>query len=123
MHGLFGFDPKNLSDDELLDRVVELNRRIAWSAKFGSGEMLAALQSQRQAIEFEQRERLLAPYMAARLASPSVVVETDPDLAQEAKAAREAEAAKNSPKNKPRPKPFSISRDRIKPTARPASEE
>jgi hypothetical protein len=118
MHGLFGFDPHNLSDDELMERITELNRRITWMSRYGSVEIIAALQDQRQYIEFERRERMIKPALTARANGPSVVVESDPDLAQEARQALEEEIVKNTPK-KSNPKPFSISRDRIKPTARP----
>lgn len=124
MHGLFGFDPTSLSDEELLERVTELNRRIMYAAKFMSGDIIYALQQQRAACEFEQRERMIAPGLRSRADRPPVVVETDPDLAAAYKAEVEAEAARNAPKSHPRQKPFSpMSRERIRPTNRPNGDQ
>jgi hypothetical protein len=123
MFGLFGFDPKKYSDDELLERVMELARRIAWAARMGQYDMASQLQGVKQICENEQRERMFAPRFQRMLSTPSVVVETDPDLAREAKQEREAKAEREAPKKGPRTKPFAITRDRIKPSTRPTSDD
>lgn len=116
-----GFDPHSMSDDELADRSMELSRRIAWASRFGGSEMLGTYLMFRNAIQAAQRERMLRPALEARAAMPAIMVETDPDLAIENKLAQEEETAKNTPKAPPRARPYSITRDRIKPTAKPVS--
>lgn len=122
MNGLFGFDPKTLSDEELLDRWHKINKRMGWTMRYGSNEIMAQLQAIKQSIEFEQRERIIEPRLRARAAMPAVTIETDPELAAEAKAIVDAELEAIADKNRPhRPKPFALTRDRIKPSARPTS--
>lgn len=117
MHGLFGFDPNTLSDDELADRVTELNRRIVWAGRFTGGAMLAPLQDQKAACEQIQRERAFLGRINGRMTS-GVTVESDPDLAAALKAEREAAQAALSPNKPHRPKPFQA-QARIRPTAQP----
>jgi hypothetical protein len=119
MHDLFGFNPQSLSDDELMERITLLSSRIMWAARFGSGDILHALRTQQMAITTEQRERAMRPLLATRAAMPTVLVESDPDLAAEGRKEIEAEIVRNTPKGPARPRPFSITRDRIKPTNRP----
>jgi hypothetical protein len=118
MQGLFGFDPNTLSDEQLMDRVTELNRRISWSAKFTSGASVGPLQDQKMQCEQVQRERAFLGRMGNRISSPSVVVESDPDLAAAQRAEREAAIAALTPTKPHRPKPFQP-QARIKPTAHP----
>lgn len=118
MQGLFGFDPNNLSDDELMDRVTELNRRINWMGRFTSGAAVGPLQDQKMQCEQVQRERAFLTRMAGRIHQPSVVVESDPDLAAAHRAEREAAQAAMSPNKPHRPKPFQA-QARIKPTSQP----
>lgn len=119
---MIGFDPKTLSDDELLERWHDVNKKIMWSARFGSMELLQQLQSIKLQIEFEQRERMFEIRLRARAAMPTVLVETDPDLARQARAEYDAELAKNEPKKTPRQKPYML-RERIRPTARPKNDD
>lgn len=118
MHGLFGFDPKSMSDEELLERWHTLNRRIVWVGRFGSMELLNQLQNIKQTIEFEQRERIIEVRLRARAAMPTVVVESDPDLAEEHRAAQEAETEKTSKKPA---RPNVMTRERIRATNRPST--
>lgn len=120
---MFGFDPKTLSDDELLDRITDLGRRVMYAAKFTRGDIVYQLQQQKLMCEAEQRERAFSHVMDARRASVGVVVESDPDLAAAAAAAKEAETIKNAPKTTTRrPKPFNIT-ERMRPTARPSTDK
>lgn len=114
----FGFNPNELSDEALMDRITELTRRIVWASRNSSGDLVWPLQQQKLLCEAIQRERRMMPMLNARLNSPSIVVETDPDLAAAHKAAQEVEEAKLNPLT-PRPKPFGGSRERIKASMAP----
>ena len=115
------FDVSPLSDDALLDRIAELSRRIVWASKFSGGGTVPLLQNQKFQCENALRERRMAGYVAARVAAPSIVIETDPDLAAQHRLDAEAEAIRLKPPTN-RPKPFGAAREkieRIKPTATP----
>lgn len=123
MNGLFGFDPKSLTDEELLERWHTLSRRIVWANRFGSMETVNQLLMIQNVIALEQRERIIEPRLRARAAMPDVLVETDPDLAAEQKAAVEAAQEKQS-KKPIRPNVLTreraaITRERVRPTPRP----
>jgi hypothetical protein len=104
MNDLFGFTPKSFTDDELSERVSELNRRMVWAARSGNYPVAQQLMSQKLLLENEQRER----YFTQRVAGvkSGVVIETDPDLAEEQRQRTEEEVARTSPKAKPTRKPF-----------------
>ena len=123
MFDLFGFNPKSFTDDELMERVAELGKRIVWASRMGQFDMAHQLRSQKTMCEMEQRERMLASRFVRMTQTPSVVVESDPDLAREARLEREAKAERESPKKGPRQKPFAITKERVKPTSRPTSDE
>lgn len=118
MMEMFGFNPNALSDEELMDRITELTRRIVWASRNSSGDLVWPLQQQKLHCEAIQRERRMAPMLNARLTSPAIVVESDPDLAAAQKTELEVEAAKLNPLT-PRPKPFGGSRERIKASMAP----
>lgn len=123
MNGLFGFDLKKMSDDELLERWHTLSRRIVWAGRFGSMEMVGQLQTLQNSIMLEQRERLLEQRARARAAMPTVLVETDPDLAADYKA-EVAAAAEKETKKAARPNILKrdrpdLSAERIRPTPQP----
>jgi hypothetical protein len=123
MFDLFGFTPKDFSDEELVERVAELGRRIVWANRMGQTVIAAQLRSQQFICEQEQRDRNAQPRIQRMLTSPSVVVETDPDLALEGRLELEAKAEQEAPKKGPRAKPFAVTRERVKPTSRPTSDD
>lgn len=123
MLDLFGFNPKDFSDEQLSERVVELGRRIVWANRMGQSVIAGQLRSQQIVCEQEQRERASAPRFQRMMAAPSVMVETDPDLAMENRMELEAKAESEAPKKGPRAKPFAITRERVKPTSRPTSDD
>jgi hypothetical protein len=123
MFGLFGFNAKSLTDDELLDRVSELGRRVVWATRMGQYDMAHQLHGLKLMCEQEQRERLIAPRFQHMLQTTPVVVETDPDLAKSARMEREAKAERDAPKKGPRAKPFAITKERMKPSSRPTSDD
>lgn len=96
-----GFDPKTMSDDELLRRVQELDQKIGWVARFGgSFEVLQQMQAIRALIDNERRERVVQEVWSMRLRNPDpVVIETDPDL----RAKEQPEPEPEAPIMRPRP--------------------
>lgn len=123
MTDLFGFNPKDFNDEEIIDRITELSRRIVWASRAGQNAMASQLRMQQLQLEAEQRERMAQPRLQRMMASSPVCVETDPDLAQAAK--REIDLANElaSPKKTPRSNPFTITRERIKPTKTPTRDD
>lgn len=74
-----GFDPKTLSEEDLLSKSNELMRKIAWSARF-STNMLGALQTMLMMIDNERRERMLMEQWKNVEAYMNATIESDPDL-------------------------------------------
>jgi hypothetical protein len=102
MHGLLGFDPSGMSDEELLAKTTELHARLVWASRFGGSDLVAGLQHYLGAIEFERQERSLKMIQKQRDAVMPSVIETDPDLAA---IGREAEQPDNKGKIMPQHKP------------------
>jgi hypothetical protein len=123
MFGLFGFEAKNFTDDELSDRVTELSRRILWATRMGHYDMAQQFRNQKLMCEQEQRDRIFAPRFQNMIQSSPVVVETDPDLAKAARLEQEAKAERDAPKKGPRAKPFTITKERIRPSISPTSDD
>ncbi len=117
MYDIFGFNPKSFSEDELADRLTELNKRITWASRVGYYDAAQQFLQQKLLLEQEQRERLMAPRWAA--IQPGVIVESDPELAAQHRQRLEAEEAiKSPPKPKPRQK---FTREQR--TSRPSSDD
>jgi hypothetical protein len=124
MSDFLGFEPKNYTDDELMDRAVEISRRINWAHRMGSQDILSQLQGQKIAIEMEMRERAYRNMIGTRmLNTPSVVVETDPDLAAQHRLDQEIAASKANPAPRSRPKPMAVRKERVRPTNQPTNDE
>lgn len=115
MSSTIGFDPKTMSDDDLLSRTNELLRKMNWAQRFaGSGQGLQQMTMMLGLIEAERRERLFMDQWHLAEAYISEPIETDPDLRDAARAAREK--AKPQPVLRPRPR---ISARRPVPAATP----
>lgn len=100
MFNLFGFDPAKLTDDELTTKQMEINRRLVWAGRFGSGELVEQLQLLAAAIDFERRERFVRYQVSARQNMFPDVIETDPDLQQEP-AKETKQDTKSAPQRRP----------------------
>jgi hypothetical protein len=85
MFDFFGFDPSQLSDEELLHRQVQLHEKIAYASRLGSGQMVEGFQQILSAVEFERMERHQKLIFRHMQAAFPPVIETDPDLAAEGK--------------------------------------
>lgn len=79
----FSFDPAKLTDDELMNRQMDLQRRIVWCSRFSTGEAVEQLQVMLAAVEFERRERFFNLQQALFNAQFPAVIETEPDLKEE----------------------------------------
>lgn len=81
MFSVPGFDPTSMSDDELLNKQSELNRRFSYASRFSSStEMASQFMSMIAAIEHERRERVLKIAFDMRQSMFPDIIETDPDL-------------------------------------------
>jgi hypothetical protein len=80
-----GFSPSTMSDEELLNRQTELNRRLAWASRFSGSDMSSQLLAMITAIELERRERILKVIFEQRQKMFPDIIETEPDLAAEHK--------------------------------------
>lgn len=53
-----GFDPHGMSDQELLDKSVEIHKRLAFAGRFSNdGRLVEQLQNMAAACAFAQQER------------------------------------------------------------------
>ncbi len=85
MFDIPGFNPHAMSDEELLNRQVELNRRLSWAARFSGSSMGDQFLMMIQAIEAERRDRVLRVMFSEREKLFPKVIETEPDLAEKNK--------------------------------------
>jgi len=111
------FNPKAMSDDDLLARSNELMRKINWAQRFaGSGQGIQQMSQMLNLIENERRERLFMERWNMVESYASEPIETDPDLQA---AAREARKANQKPAEKSRPRPRVEARRALYPTPTP----
>jgi hypothetical protein len=79
MFDMPGFNPKSNTDDQLIEKMAELNKKIlfmSYSTNGGSDMMmmmLDAFENEYRERQFMEQWRLSAPYMAR-------TIETEPDL-------------------------------------------
>jgi len=75
-----GFEPKIMSDDQLLDRTIELTNKIMWASRYTSCDAVEPLQRMLEMIETERRERQFMENW--ELAAPKLneIIESDPSL-------------------------------------------
>lgn len=81
MFEFHGFDPKTLTNEQLMEKQLALTTRKLMAARFGKVDAVNQLQMMITAIELEYRERLYTERIGSvMLAQPSVVLETDAEL-------------------------------------------
>jgi len=90
MFEVAGFDPKTLSDDELLERSLDLNKKmvILQRISFGSGQGIDQLSRMLQLIENERLERLFLVHWNQNENYLNETIETDPVLRDKEREAR-----------------------------------
>lgn len=73
----FFFDPKTLSDDELLVKQQELRDKIVWANRFGSMALLSNLQKILTMIEDERQERFTLSAIRLHQSQFPDIIDTD----------------------------------------------
>lgn len=96
----FFFDPKTLSDDDLLVKQQELRDKIVWANRFGSPDLLGNLQKILSMIEEERLERhTMAAIRLHQSQFPDII---DTDVGRRDTDARIPERSKGAdPANRP----------------------
>ncbi len=118
MFALPGFDPKTMSDDELVKNSTELMRKMNWSSRFTTaGQGLDQMSQMLRLIEDERRERLYMEHWKMVTDYVAEPIETDPDLRDAERAAREK--LKPVEVVRPRPRVQAVRRSFPVPTAHP----
>lgn len=88
-----GFDPSGMTDDELINKQSELNRRHSYFARFSSSPEIAdQIIAMIMAIENERMERVTRTMMTMRQSMFPEIIETDPDLVVKEKTTEQVEA-------------------------------
>lgn len=95
MFGLIGFDVKTLSDDALLEKLLELQEKLVWASKFGSADLLNQLQAYIAIIDNEMRTRSFERVQADYFKATKATIESDPDF--KTKEPAEAKPSQESP--------------------------
>ena len=80
-----GFNPSAMSDEELLNKQLELSRRLGWAARFSGSNMSDQFLTMIRAIEMERRDRVLRYMFSEREKLFPEIIETEPDLAAQNK--------------------------------------
>lgn len=76
-----GFDPSMMTEDELLNKQSELNRRLVYFSRFSSSPEIAdQIVAMIMAIEQERTERVSRTMMNMRQSMFPEIIESDPDL-------------------------------------------
>lgn len=122
MFDIPGFDPRSMTDDELLRRQEDLEARLNYAARSGgAGEMFAQLRAMLDSIEHTRRERMFLEMAGSGGTADPVVIETDPSLRPRQP---EADAAPHAIRHTParRTTPIAVPRATERP-APPAKKE
>lgn len=102
MFNYFSFDPASLNDEELLIKQQDLQAKVVWASRFGSGEMIEGLQRIIGVIEAERMERYARSVWVDQQAMFPAMIETDPDLKQPGDAEPGKPDKKITPQSRPR---------------------
>jgi hypothetical protein len=93
-------NPSQMSDDELLDALDVLGKRINWVSQNGNPVLLEQLNHLKSLCLQEQRSRLGAGRVEQMKQSSPIVVESDPELARLQRREEEQKADDAKPKRK-----------------------
>jgi hypothetical protein len=103
MFGLFGFDPTGMSDEELMQKSMDIHARLVWANRFGGAEIITRLQELLAMIEFERQERVVRFIVTERSNMFPDVIESDPDLANAGREQEPVTKGKIVPASRPKP--------------------
>lgn len=80
MTDYLNFHPSLLSDEELLNKKMEIAKKMVMAERFGSSDLIYHLQEIMQSIETVEIERRVSAAMKTRDNRFPDVIETEPDL-------------------------------------------
>lgn len=107
MFDAIGFDPKTLTNEQLLDRQIDLAKKKMQAARFGKADAVNQLTIMIQMIERERYERIFNERIGVNIRnSSSVVVESDPTLQQKEIPDEEKQPKHAAPPSRAYPKPI-----------------
>jgi hypothetical protein len=75
-----GFEPKNMSDEEIMRKTTELQGKMVFAYGNASYGMIEQMQMMLEALQFEQQERLSIKLHEMRERMYKDVIESEPDL-------------------------------------------
>lgn len=106
MFDAIGFDPKTLTNEQLLDRQIDLARKKMQATRFGKADAVNQLQIMIEAIERERYERIFNERIGSvMIDASSVVVESDPALQEKQQNIEEEKRLAAAPPAPSYPKP------------------
>ena len=107
MFDAIGFDPKTLSNEQLLDRQIDLARKKMQAMRFGKADAVNQLQIMIESIERERYERIFNERIGSvMLDASTVVVESDPALNEQQHNIEEEKKQAAAPPPRAYPKPI-----------------
>ena len=90
MSNILGFDPKSMSDDELVSKANDLMGKMSWAQRFSTmGQGVEQMSMMLAQLEAERYERMFMANWKAIESYVSEPIETDPGLQRAARMARE----------------------------------
>jgi hypothetical protein len=75
-----GFEPKKMSDEEIVRKVTDLQGKLVFAYGMGSYSIVEQLNAMLEALQHEQMERMLIRLHEMRERMAPAVIETEPDL-------------------------------------------
>lgn len=104
MFDAIGFDPKTLTNEQLLDRQIDLAKKKIQAARFGKADSVNQLTIMIQMIERERYERIFNERIGSTIRNSStVVVESDPTLQQKETPEEDPKHPAPPPRSYPKP--------------------
>jgi hypothetical protein len=75
-----GFEPKKMSDDEIVKKITNLQGKLVFAYGMGSYQIVEQMQAMLEALQHEQQERMLIRLHEMRDRMFPDIIETEPDL-------------------------------------------
>jgi hypothetical protein len=91
-----GFEPKNMSDDEIMRKTSDLQGKMVFAYGNASYGMVEQMQMMLEALRFEQQERLSIKLHEMRERMFKDVIETEPDLVVRKEVEQKKKIGKNN---------------------------
>lgn len=120
MFELPGFDPRTMTDEQLVTKSGDLQAKIAWAAGGLDNGAVGVMQRMLEVIANERRERGRKAQFKAMSEADPIANETDPVLREQNRKAAAEKAGKDEVPGAPRPR-ISARRTVPVPTATPVA--